>query len=256
MRLRDRLIQENVYLQHEVKSAPRLDGGRWGRARRFAACSTQVEQVGPTGATVLLSGETGTGKELVATAIHERSSRGAPRDGARQLRGDPGGVDRERAVRPREGRLHRRADAADRPVRARRRLDDLPRRDRRAAGRLQVKLLRVLQERQIERLGGSRPIDVDVRVIAATNRDLEQAVADGAFREDLYYRLNVFPIRVPPLRERAGRHPDARLGVRRRVLEGARQAHRVDLEGAHGWRCSGIRGRATSASCATSSSAP
>ena len=120
---------------------------------------------------------------------------------------------------------------------------------------VQVKLLRVLEERQIERLGSPRAIRVDTRIIAATHRDLEQRIADGTFREDLFYRLNVFPIQVPPLRERDRGHSAAGLALRRRVLQGVRQANRRDLPREHGACCSSIPGLATSASSATSSSA-
>ncbi len=161
-----------------------------------------MAQVAQTGATVLLSGETGTGKELVATAIHEQSSRGA----RAMVCGNCGAIPTtliESELFGREkgaytGALTRqtgRFELADGSTLFLDEIGELP-------GEMQVKLLRVLQERQIERLGSSRPIRVDVRIIAATNRDLEQMIADGAFREDLYYRLNVFPIQVPPLRER------------------------------------------------------
>jgi formate hydrogenlyase transcriptional activator len=200
-RLRDRLTEENVYLQQEVNAR----GGSsdlTGQSPAIRRVMEQIEQVAPTSATVLLLGETGTGKELVANAIHERS----PRRGRAMVRVNCGAIPAaliESELFGREkgaytGALARqigRFEVADGSTVFLDEVGELP-------GEVQVKLLRVLQERQIERLGSSRPVDVDVRVVAATNRDLESAVADGSFRADLYYRLNVFPIHVPPLRER------------------------------------------------------
>jgi DNA-binding NtrC family response regulator len=115
---------------------------------------------------------------------------------------------RERAVRARERRLHRRRDDPDRQVRAGRHRHDLPRRDRRDEAALQAKLLHVLQDAQFTKLGSNKSINVDVRIVAATNRDLEAMMLRGEFREDLYYRLKVIEVTVPPLRERPRRdHP-------------------------------------------------
>ncbi len=163
---------------------------------------TRVEQVAKTSSTVLLRGETGTGKEMVARAIHINSARES-RPFVRLNCGAlaPGVLESELfghekgsftgAVARRLGRF----ELADGGTLFLDEVGDLP-------PDVQVKLLRVLQEREFERVGGSETIKVDVRVISATHRDLERQIADGTFREDLYYRLNVFPILLPPLRER------------------------------------------------------
>jgi len=164
----------------------------------------QVSKVAPTDSTVLILGETGTGKELLARAIHNRSRRlkkafiqvncaAIPQSLiASELFGHEKGSFTG-ALQRRVGRF----ELADGGTIFLDEVGELP-------PETQIALLRVLQEREFERVGGSQTIAVDVRVIAATNRDLDAAIADGAFRQDLFYRLNVFPIRVPPLRERIG----------------------------------------------------
>jgi formate hydrogenlyase transcriptional activator len=161
-----------------------------------------VEQVAPTPATVLLLGETGVGKEVFAEAIHDLS----PRRQRQMIRVNCAAMPTaliESALFGHErgaftdalARQIGRFEAANQSTLFLDEIGELP-------GHIQVKLLRVLQERVFERLGSPQSIKVDVRIIAATNRNLEQAVADGAFREDLYYRLNVFPVAIPPLRDR------------------------------------------------------
>ncbi len=199
--LKARLEKENVYLRDEIRtehdSTNLVGSGPTMRRVREA-----VAQVAPTASTVLLLGETGTGKELIARAVHDKSPRReqllvkvncaalAPGLVTSELFGhEPGAY--TGAARQRAGRFelaHRGSIFLDE-------IAEVP-------PETQVLLLRVLQERVVERVGGSEPIAVDVRVIAATNRDLAAAVREGAFRADLFYRLNVFPIRVPPLRER------------------------------------------------------
>jgi len=200
-RLRERLLQENIYLRDEMRVREGTSGltGQGAAMRRLLG---EVEQVAPTDSTVLLLGETGTGKELVATALHERSVRRSRAMVSVNCAAIPSTlVESELFGREKgayTGALARqlgRFEIADGSTLF---LDEIGE----LTPDVQVKLLRVLQEKEVERLGGSRPIKIDVRVVAATNRDLEQMVADGTFREDLFYRLNVFPIRVPPLRER------------------------------------------------------
>lgn len=205
-RLNARLALENAYLQEEI----RAEGGFEeivGASPALKAMLREVRQVAPTDATVLLTGETGTGKELVARAIHAMSPRkdrtlvkvncGAIPAGLveSELFGHEKGAFTG-ALQRRIGRF----ELADRGTIFLDEVGELP-------PDAQVKLLRVLQEREFERVGGGRPIPVDVRVIAATNRDLAVEVAEGRFRADLFYRLNVFPVRVPPLRERRGDVP-------------------------------------------------
>jgi transcriptional regulator with GAF, ATPase, and Fis domain len=200
-RLKEQLQAENVYLREEVRLAYGF-GEIIGQGATFAMALHQAEQVAPTDTSVLLTGETGTGKELLAHAIHNLSSRkdrplvkvncaALPASLVEsELFGHEKGAFTG-AGTARSGRF-KLADGATIFLDE---IGELPL-------ELQAKLLRVLQEGEFERLGSSKTIKVDVRVIAASNRDLEQEVKRGTFRPDLFYRLNVFPIRMPSLRER------------------------------------------------------
>jgi DNA-binding NtrC family response regulator len=196
-----KLTQEKLYLEDETRSEMNF-GEIIGNSASLRGLLKLVETVAPTDSTVLINGETGTGKELIAHSIHKKSQRSGrafvsvncaalpPSLIPSELFGHEKGAFTG-AMQRRLGRF----ELADGGTIF---LDEV--------GELlpdtQVALLRVLQEREFERVGGGRPIRVDVRVIAATNRDLNTAVANGTFRRDLFYRLNVFPVEVPPLRER------------------------------------------------------
>ena len=173
-----------------------------GTSKALKAVLSRIAKVAPTDSTVLITGETGTGKELFARAIHKRSDRPerafvsvncaalAPSLISSELFGHEKGAFTG-ATQRRAGRF----EMADGGTIFLDEVGELP-------PDVQVALLRVLQEREFERVGGTQSVHVDVRVIAATNRDLKTAIAHGAFRQDLFYRLNVFPIEAPPLRER------------------------------------------------------
>src|SRR5688572_25322260 len=173
-----------------------------GRSRALRQVIEQLNLVAATDSTVLLLGETGVGKELLATHLHEMSVRRNHQMVRVNCSAIPSTlIESELFGREKgafTGSLSRqigRFELANHSTIFLDEIGDLP-------PEVQVKLLRVLEERTIERLGSPRPIEVDTRIIAATHRDLEQRIAEGSFREDLYYRLNVFPIRVPSLRER------------------------------------------------------
>jgi formate hydrogenlyase transcriptional activator len=199
--LREQLQQQNTYLKQEVKS---LHGYSHiiGQSQALKRVLAQVEQVAPTGSTVLLLGETGAGKELIASAIHESSPRRSQPMVCVNCSAIPISLieselfGREKGAYT--GALSKqigRFELANGSTLFLDEIGDLP-------PEIQVKLLRVLQEKQIERLGSPKGVPVDVRIIAATNHDLEKAVREERFRQDLYYRLNVFPIKIPALRER------------------------------------------------------
>ena len=201
VRLKDRLQAENVYLQEEIRTQHNFEE-IIGNSPSLLEALSKVERVAATDATVLISGETGSGKELFARAIHSRSARrqrplvkvncGAIPAGLveSELFGHVKGAFTG-ALDRRTGRF----ELADGGTIFLDEIGELP-------PETQVKLLRILQEREFEPVGSSRTVKVDVRIIAATNRDLEEEVRHGRFRADLLYRLNVFPIAVPPLRER------------------------------------------------------
>jgi two-component system response regulator PilR (NtrC family) len=196
-----RLRSENAYLRSQLEERYRIDG-LVGRSRAMRNLFQLLETVAGTSSTVLITGETGTGKELAARAIHHNSSRRANRFVAincsaipetlleAELFGHVRGAFTG-AVGARQGRL----EQAHKGTLF---LDEVAT----MSPALQAKLLRVLQEREFERVGDSHTVKIDVRIIAATHSELSKMVADGSFREDLYYRLNVIPVQLPPLRER------------------------------------------------------
>jgi formate hydrogenlyase transcriptional activator len=200
-RAEQKLQQENVALREEIDKTSMFEE-IVGTSRSLKAVLSRIAKVGPTDSTVLITGETGTGKELIARAVHKRSQRaGRPFVSVNCAALPPTLVSSELFGHEKgafTGATQRRLGRFEMADGGTIFLDEV--------GELlpdtQAALLRVLQEREFERVGGGQPIHVDVRVIAATNRDLNAAVANGRFRQDLLYRVNVFPIEAPPLRER------------------------------------------------------
>jgi PAS domain S-box-containing protein len=200
-RAEERMRDENLALREQIDQAFMFEE-IVGSSAALQTVLNSIVKVAPTDSTVLITGETGTGKELVARAIHKRSQRSGQAFISVNCASIPSSLIASElfghekgaftgAVQRRQGRFelaHSGTIFLDE-------VGDLP-------AETQVTLLRVLQERQFERVGGNRVLTTDVRVIAATNRDLKEAIAAGTFRSDLFYRLNVFPIEVPPLRKR------------------------------------------------------
>jgi PAS domain S-box-containing protein len=200
-RLKDELYKENIVLRHEIGSTSMFEEVL-GTSSALQNVLALAAKVAPTDSSVLIAGETGTGKELIARAIHKRSKRGERSFVGVNCAAIPSSLIMSElfghekgaftgAVQRRLGRF----ELAERGTLFLDEVGDLPL-------ETQIALLRVLQEREFERVGGIEMLRCDVRVIAATNRDLHSAIAAGSFRSDLFYRLNVFPIELPPLRER------------------------------------------------------
>jgi DNA-binding NtrC family response regulator len=198
---RQRLREENTYLREQLRERYRLDQ-LVGRSAAMQEVFKVVETVAPTTSTILILGETGTGKELVARAIHQLSPRAGEKFVALNCSAIPESLLEAElfghtkgaftgAVAARPGRF----EVANRGTLFLDEIATMP-------VLLQAKLLRALQQREVERIGEARPIRIDVRVLAATNADLEGMVKAGTFREDLFYRLNVIPVQLPPLRDR------------------------------------------------------
>jgi formate hydrogenlyase transcriptional activator len=221
--LKNNLAREKLYLEDEIRSGKGFEE-IIGHSAAIRAVLRNIETVADTDSTVLICGETGTGKELVARAIHERSSRGSNTFVKLNCAAIPTGLLESElfghekgaftgAIMQRIGRF----ELANRGTAFLDEIGEIPL-------ELQPKLLRVLQEREFERLGSTRTLRTDARLIAATNRDLEECVAKQAFRADLFYRLNVFPIHVPPLRDRS---EDIPLLVRHFAQHFARRMNRT-----------------------------
>jgi formate hydrogenlyase transcriptional activator len=221
--LKDKLAQENVYLESEIRSELHFEE-IVGNSKPLRCVLQEIETVAPADSTVLIYGETGTGKELIARALHNLSSRKSNAFVKLNCAAIPTGLLESElfghekgaftgAITQRIGRF----ELANRGTIFLDEIGEIPL-------ELQPKLLRVLQEREFERLGSSRTIRTDARLIAATNRDLKTMVEEQRFRSDLYYRVNVFPIRVPSLRERKEDIPQL---VRHFVKEFSRRNQRV-----------------------------
>ena len=249
-----RILTEYILLKEELaerRGAPRIIG----EDPKLRQVSQQLHRAAATDATVLLEGESGTGKELFARALHALSPRN---DGPfvaincaaipetlleTELFGHEKGAFTGAAAR-KPGRF----ELAHRGTLFLDEIGDLPL-------ALQAKILRALEEKQFERVGGTQSLHVDVRVVAATNRQLKQRVAERQFREDLYFRLSVFPIQIPPLRERAD---DILILARHFVEKFCRDLNKKAADARAGGdrrAAAPIRGRATCASCRTASSA-
>ncbi|GHT73900.1 sigma-54-dependent Fis family transcriptional regulator [Spirochaetia bacterium] len=213
-KLRERIMEEQCRLRREPQVEARVLSGQGGRifpespligtGNALRQVYEMVSQVAPSDATVLITGESGTGKELVAAEVHRLSRRAGEALIKVNCAALPESIieselfGHEKGAFTGAGALRKgRFELAHRGTILLDEIGELP-------PQIQVKLLRVLQERELERVGGTATIKVDVRLIAATNRDLEKEVKAGRFREDLYYRLNVFPLHIPPLRERKG----------------------------------------------------
>jgi formate hydrogenlyase transcriptional activator len=220
--LKDKLVQEKVYLEDEIRSELNFEE-IVGSSQGLRYVLGQIETVAPTESTVLIYGETGTGKELIARAVHTLSPRKANAFVKLNCAAIPTGLLESElfghekgaftgAITQRVGRF----ELANHGTVFLDEIGEVPL-------ELQPKLLRVLQEREFERLGSSRTLKTDARLIAATNRDLEEMVDAQTFRSDLFYRLNVFPVRVPSLRERP---EDIPLLVRHFVRQFSRKTQR------------------------------
>jgi formate hydrogenlyase transcriptional activator len=217
--LKNKLTQEKLYLEDEIRSELKFEE-IVGRSEALRRVLEQIETVAPTDSTVLIYGDTGTGKELIARAVHNLSARKSGAFVKLNCAAIPTGLLESEmfghekgaftgAISQRIGRF----ELANRGTMFLDEIGEIPL-------ELQPKLLRVLQEREFERLGSTRTLRTDARLIAATNRDLEALVGEQKFRSDLYYRLNVFPVRVPALRERP---EDIPLLVRHFVQQFSRQ---------------------------------
>ena len=200
-RLKDRLQDENLALREQIDQALMFEE-IVGTSPALRAVLSRVSKVAPTDSTVLLTGETGTGKELVARAIHKRSRRSSRAFVSVNCAAIPSSLIASELFGHEKGaftgatqRRLGRFELAEEGTIFLDEVGELP-------GETQITLLHVLQEREFERVGGNQSIRANARVIAATNRDLEAAIVEGKFRSDLFYRLNVFPIEIPPLRER------------------------------------------------------
>jgi formate hydrogenlyase transcriptional activator len=250
----ERTRKENFALRKEIDHSSMFEE-IVGSSPALRQVLGQVAKVAPTDSTVLISGETGTGKELIARAIHKRSNRAARAFIRVHCAAIPQSLIASELFGHEKGSftgaLHWRAgrfEVADGGTIFLDEIGELP-------VETQIALLRVLQEREFERVGSTEPLKVDVRVVAATNRDLVRAVEAGTFRQDLFYRLNVFPIRMPPLRERVDDIPLlVEYSIDRYAKKAGKKFRAISKKTLELLKL--MTGRGTFASCRTSLSGP